>query len=435
MMPITLDAAFASVGELKARLGITTSTGDAVRGEILTGVSRAMESYAGRPLMRRHGVTEFFRGTGRTIRLSASPVAHVHSVRESETSDFDTAGNYEELAEGADFVLDSTGEGAPAGQSGVLRRINGPWPGSENSLARTRVVYTGGYKTDTERNKENGQIVFGQNASDNVYDYDIKVFPYSSATRIFTAERLTEQELALNQAVVGSDIEERRAFIRFFTKGELLPSWSVVRLRLSIAYRSLSQISDMQAAVITLDPSQPALAGLEKIWTAGRSSDPEDAEYVKLPTATNWGSTGGILTPVLLDTDLIEPPHTWLERIQAVVDRTIGEGFIAIAVSAAFTGSTLYLYMGAHEHATATNRPVLTVDYANRFSDSFDVPDDLRHACLVQSIHDYRTRLSPGTLEESSRGVQVATGSSYVKGPAELLPEVKAVLDHYRRLI
>src|SRR5690606_5539621 len=99
---------------------------------------------------RAENFVEYFDGGGYSLRASLTPIVSVSSIRESETWDFDTSGEYTELTDGTDYVLapgrDPGHRISAPGGSGVIRRRVGRWMGNERSRpGQVRVTYTGGY--------------------------------------------------------------------------------------------------------------------------------------------------------------------------------------------------------------------------------------------------------------------------------------------------
>ena len=162
-----LPYGFATLAELKARLGINTSITDhnTTLQEIINGVSGAIESIAGRQLRRSHRTVEFFTGGGYLIRTRMAPIAKVHSIRESDTRDFETSDSYEELTEDATdgFMLERDAMGRESGASGFIRRLGQKWLGNANSPGLIRVEYTGGYKSEEEIALENATVILSGN--------------------------------------------------------------------------------------------------------------------------------------------------------------------------------------------------------------------------------------------------------------------------------
>lgn len=79
--------------------------------------------------------------------------------------------------------------------------------------------------------------------------------------------------------------------------------------------------------------------------------------------------------------------------------------------------------------------PRLELHHGWTFVDPFFTPDDLRHANLLQAVHEYQTRKSPGMISQYARGAASATGGGYMKTANMLLPEVAAAAARYRRII
>ena len=120
-----LDYGFVTLAQFKQRFGISAAdtTDDAMLQRLINDTAGMLENAAGRTLRRDHARTEYFRGGEYTIRVACSPIAKIHSIRESETRDFTTSGSYTELVDGTDYVVDEGQDGMRPGETGVIRRL------------------------------------------------------------------------------------------------------------------------------------------------------------------------------------------------------------------------------------------------------------------------------------------------------------------------
>lgn len=83
-----------------------------------------------------------------------------------------------------------------------------------------------------------------------------------------------------------------------------------------------------------------------------------------------------------------------------------------------------------HSNQPKPIKIVYTGGYEEVYSDSeyvLDVPDDLARACLLQVVFEFRSRRDLGLLS-----VTTPDGSISKSRSAELLPNVKKILDSYR---
>lgn len=391
--------AFATLAELKQRIGISVSdtTDDDLLTSLLDLTAGAIESAAGRPLRRCHARTEYFTGGSAVIQLDAYPIAKIHSVRESLTRDFETAGEYEELVEGTDFVVDP-GPGGRYGETGQLRRIGGRWAGSKTAPGCVRAVYTGGYKTDAEVEVEKGVVTIS--AADEIVDFSVGS---QEAIVSETTDTLRGGEAAPHYLPV----------IRFDLKGRLLPTWRITEL--TLGYSSLAPTPTVYYDVGLFKFLDPLSASLSALLAAVEST--ADCPVIWPNDAADFD----VLTPISSVLNTQEDLDLFFASI------TSGR------VSFFFNGVQPF-QIGATRHASPENRPSLTVRHWPTVADPYVTPDDLRNANLLQAVHEYMTRRTPGMISQATRGTMMPSGSSYLKTAADLLPEVQRIALGYRRL-
>src|SRR3990172_3116859 len=410
-----LDFELARLADLKRRLGIATNdiTDDVLLNSVLDLSSALIESAAGRTLRRDHARVETFPGGKKTVRLSMSPIAKVHSIRESETGDFETAANYEELVEGTDFIIDG-GDGGDArrtGESGVLRRLDQNWESGADGRMSVRVVYTAGYKTDGEVAAENGVVAIS--AGNLINRFIVR------QTGTGGYEVLNANDVLLRVYAGGTSAfdEIARAFFRFslISDSFVLPVWSVTSSVLAIT-ATCSSTGSPSAYVLSRDPLlQGDISGL--------FASPLVSGAVSLGTIITFdtpGTTNDGSYTLSLSNEL------------AILALTAIDGFVAFSVCV--TNPNIDALYDINSPLSASGRPILTIRHGLAFTDPFTVPDDLRQANIVQAVAEYQTRNTPGFTDQAMRGVSIASGASYKKPVAGLLPEVKEVAMRYRRL-
>jgi hypothetical protein len=136
---------FCTKAEVVARLQLGSDTSfDTIIDQLVLGVATMMEGIAGRQL-HQEAVTEYHSGGTELIRVAVSPIKTTGTVtiRESESYDWTTSGEYTELAVNEDYIFRP---GERPGSSGIIRRLNQFWSGNHETLPGTiKVVYTGGY--------------------------------------------------------------------------------------------------------------------------------------------------------------------------------------------------------------------------------------------------------------------------------------------------
>ena len=397
------EAAMASVETLKRFLGHTSTTHDALFRDILLGVSGAIEAEAGRPLRRGHALVERFAGGDRTIRVRQAPIAQIHSIRESTDRDFETAGAYEELVEGEDYVLESDQEGEPAGHCGVIRRLNGRWLGSEKNPGLVRVEYTGGYKTDDEATLENSSVS-AYAAYDYTVDYDgVETYSVSEEDE----DTITAREVDANQ----------RAAIQFDTEGLVLPTWRLIEVELKLTMAAGG--SGTHNANIVVPNLNLMTSPLSSIYgacgDAGRRVTPQ------LLTSTDFTTfTFTITYPAYL---------VWIEQ-------QIRRGYAAFgAFMSTDMGFGTYGRIRASEHTDPLVRPQVAINHRPELGNAFVMPNDLEHACVLQAAHVFKTRGAPGFTRESTGGTPSGSGASYGRPVLPLLPAVERIARRYRWIV
>ncbi len=418
MIPFTYEAGFVTLAELKTYLGISGTDKDTLLTALIFNVSQAIEGWCGRSLLRRHFATERYRGGRELIRVEAAPIAKIHSVRESETRDFSDSDNYEELVEGTDYVFENLNDGDAAGAAGVLRRLSGRWLGSERNPGRIQVKYTGGYKTPAEVSAEQGTTSIGQNANDEVLGFTIKT------DRASESDFIQESE---SSGVVSIELDvthERRAFLRFVSAGIILPSWNITGITLNYKYR-MENVNTIFIAGLDQDL---LIGDYETIWNS-MTATASGLSPFQFGPGTAWATTN---YPLYTDqTDDAQETALAESAYRDQLRNSLANGFIGFGFSILSTASIMGIQ--GPSATTLTDRPLVTVTHRAGFSDVFGVPFDLKHACLIQTSNDYRTRRSPGMRGESARGIAIASGASYLKDSTVLLPEVKSIVERYRR--
>lgn len=407
------SAGIATLAQVKRRLSIADAVDDALLQDIINGVSGAMEAYCGRRLRRDHRRTEYFRGGSEVIRVQVYPIAKIHSIRESSTRDFSDSGAYVELVEGEDYVLESSEQGEQPGYSGLIRRI-GRWLGSDGMPGTIQVVYTGGYKTADEEALENQTVVIS--ASDEVSDYGIlqtSVTDLAGTTTSYQLINETDTEIPL---VVG--LTPRKSTLRF-SSPSILPVWAMYNMTLAFRMRA--------TAFGSITPTIRCIA---------------DDPRLRGSLSTIYAATGAeIVTPPTLSSNALAAYSVNLHglsnysAILSLLNSTMAVGHISFLFGRSDAAQTETLYIAASEDATPANRPTLSISHGLAFLDPYSIDSDLVSACAVQSVHDYQTRKQPGMRNQANRGVAIASGSSYMKDPAELLPYVKSVVDRYARAV
>lgn|GEM_PF-6247115 len=416
-MPI-FTAPMAAIEQVKDRLGVASSDTslDAVLQEALEAVSAEIEQEAGRRLRRSHRVTEYVAGGTRLIELKHFPIANIESIRESDTRDFETEGAYTELIEGTDYILEPV---RAKNESGIIRRLDQEWMGSERDPGKVRIIYTGGYKTPTELALENKTITI--QGSTHTKDFTVQrsqnVDPEYYARDFEDAEEIKFKVGEPADAFV-SEI----AIVRFDltqTGLTVLPAWQIIEGTLTAAWRKdAASAGGVPINVGLISEADPLQGVLGKIWLASKES---------LGLADN--------TLVSNDFEDFTVALITSEEARTIVQQTAGEGYIAFAFYMDETDDANEGVFGWLKSSDATEgtRPSLELKYQNQFADTHSMPDDLRNACLIQTIHEFQRRVNPGRLQASMRGITIASGSLEMFNELDLLPGVKAVARSYRR--
>jgi uncharacterized phiE125 gp8 family phage protein len=120
------------LADVKARLDITDSSKDALLGDIITAVSRAIEQHCQREFYQESRTRVFdTRRKDEALALPAYPVSSITSVKTSTDFDFSTA----TAIDSGDYDVDD--------ETGLLFYL-GAWPVGRRTV---QVVYTGGIAT------------------------------------------------------------------------------------------------------------------------------------------------------------------------------------------------------------------------------------------------------------------------------------------------
>ncbi|HUS98633.1 MAG TPA: hypothetical protein VMX97_18055 [Hyphomicrobiaceae bacterium] len=422
-----LDA-FATLAELKSWLGIATNdtTDDALLLSMLRGTAGVIEGMAGRPLIRKHAREEVFVGGRETIRIDVPPIAKLHSVRESETRDFETSGAYEELAEGTDFVFDEIG-GGREGESGVIRRLDGKWLGSAKSPGRVRVVYTGGFKTDGESEIENARVTLSDASAISIYTLTMPgTDTYTVSAEYFDDDTPDTSRCILPYYSIPSSRDYSLGVLRFDLTGLILPTWNLVQCDLywsNIETDEAKQTTIVPVLFATPD-LDPAGSDYESLWDEiSVGGNGHDVANVSCLSSGGWYQNAML---GIMDTS----------AIVALFQQAAIQGFLAFGFRIYYYGADYNISMKiAHTSvANPLHRPYVTITHRRSILDPFVVPADLRQANLIQAAHEFQTRRSPGLISTFTRGASVSTGGGMMKPTARLLPEVQDVALRYRHL-
>jgi len=407
------DAGFATLDGLKERLRISDTSEDTLLQDLLVQTAAAIERTAGRTLRRRHKLTEYPQGGETIIRLGMTHIAKVHSVRESSTRDFTTSGAYTELEKGTDYVLEGGRTGEQQGESGILRRLNGQWLGTESSPGQVQVIYTGGFKTDEEIAAENKE--FSIEEASGIMDYVVESIQNTGIGLV----NIDDPDMQLD----GTTTVTRRALLRFNLENILLPTWAITRASLRLAGKTTASPGSIRIQSIRVDPIFQG--DLDLLATAYADT------YTELVGDLDYNSASYVAASQSIDSQLSN-----FAAIKANMLETIAtNGFIAFVLSAMnVIPSAQTLDCASSENAIAALKPKLTLRHGITFADPYTTPEDLRRANLIQAVHDYKTRATPGIEQESARGVSIASGTLRVMRPVNLLPAVKEVAESYRRM-
>ena len=431
-----LDYGFATLADLKLRLDIKDVTDDTLLAAILDQTAGTIEGVAGRTLRRDHARTEVCNGNSDLLRVNVSPIAKVHSIRESETGDFVTAANYAELVEGTDFFIEGGlgGDSGRPGEPALIRRLgNLKWMGAwAGVVARTRVMYTGGFKTDEEKALENSKLTISS-VSD-IEALELHGLLNVASPHLAKAAWLHRYDSTSQAFQYASSCYPLDPYAASYAM------WAILRFKLSQIILPTWQIDPTQ---LTLSFSVAGDASVPKYGVVILPFDPSTRKADELVYRL-WGKQGYLATELLTLADTLDLPtdadtlphnqqvaHSTFAQADAIM-LAIREGVIAFAFQPAVGNTTIQV--GMPECTAAENRPSVTLSHRVSFFDVFTVPDDLRNANILQAIHEYQTRKTPGMISQAMRGVSIASGASYMKTLAALLPEVEAVAMHYRRL-
>lgn len=429
------ETGMALLSEVKARLDIDSedTTDDAVLAEMLKGISGAIEAAAGRPLRRAHCVRERFTGGRPLIQVARAPIAGIHWIRESWDRDFETEGNYTELVEGTDYILEAGNE--RPGESGWIRRLNGDWPGNQRNPGLIEVCYTGGYRTpDEDALLATGTVTFDGSHNTDLVDVLSVAAHYVSGTQYGYLNRF----MGANTAKVGVEYSSEISYVNrglaVFRPGQvLIPAWEIVEATLTLYFSRADGTftTSVDAHILPHDP----LTYLNKptdLWTLiGAAAADTPSGFIG--TVVQGPTAQAVTCTLHADTSGF-PSGTNMKLLNAMLRK----GFLAFSfVSLNETPITVARAAGiaTPRHATVSNRPSLMLVYRDSLGDCWGMPGDLRHACLLQTVADWQTRKIPSMRQETQRGVSISSGVSYLKDPSDLLPEVVRIAQRYSRMV
>lgn len=402
------EFSFATLDQLKRRLNIATTDYDQALTEALRFSSAAIERAAGRRLRRFPAKTERFTGGGKLIRLSVSPIARVHYLRESYDRNFSDSSLYTELVQDTDYVMDTDFDGEIPGSSGILRRINGCWAGSIGEPGTIEARYTGGYKTDDETVLENKEIILSE--ASRVQDFEVQRVGAGTPSPYYeiTGESATELRIETDTAF------PRYRPIFFVDVSSLLnPTWGIIVFKLEITAKLTSGTRDLTARIMATNGLSNNLSAL----------------FDAVATGTQLGDTYTLSSMTFVPVTFIMT----LDTTRSAIESTIADGHITIGIDSPNSGAFGAVIRSMDEPDPAL-RPKITIKHRPGPSDPFVMEDDLRVANLIQAAHDHYIRSSPGALFEAQRGVAIASGSTVQKKEAGLLPYVLDIARRYRRL-
>lgn len=418
-MSVQFIAPMATLDEIKARLSFGSAPHelDDVLREILLGASATIEREARRRLRREHKIVEIHSGGGRLIRTRMSPIAKIHSIRESADRDFTTLNAYTELEELEDYVIEP--DQGERGESGIIRRIGAQWMGNEEAEpSQVRIEYTAGFKTPEEVENESGQITV-VNTGD-IIDYQIAKLPSGTSGFAFVAENETASE------IVASDIGNFRNAIIGFNVKNLLPVWAISEITLRVTVKKEGSV-DWSIKVMPQDAR--VMGNLEAIFVAAPNLNVNAAAWVGPLLSTSFTETE-IHIHELVDEPIF---GNVFNSVKTVLAETAKLGYAAFNFSQPSDSGNGTITTAASENASIS-KPQLTIRHGLTFTDEYSMRDDLRNACLTQAIHEFQFRKSPGELQSSMRGISIASGQLSVKNEMKLLPGVQAVAESYRRM-
>jgi len=406
------DRGFATVAEVKSRMGIVDSTDDAIITEIVRSTAGTIENLAGRPLLRRHALVETLSGGERTIRLRSSPIVQVHIVRESATRDFDDSDNYTELVEGTGYILEAGAGGRP-GSDGVLRRLGRNWLGNEQDNAgQIQVTYTGGYKTDDEIALEDSTLTL--NSVTDTLDYNI----VHDEGIDYQLTGLTDTTILASRTVFDTIL---RAFLRFTLQDVFMPTWNISTFEVSL-FATAASGTNLRVYVLSVDAARNSATNLVNLW----------ADMNTAGSALQLGATTSV-DPGPVEYTFALSNTTGLVAMETLILAAVNTGQLSVGVRLNDEETQSSVIITSSE-GTSGQTPKLTILHHRLLDDPHTVPGDLRHANVLQASYEFQQRRTVGVRFSSQRGVAVASGAAVSKNPTEILPEVEVIAKRYRRL-
>jgi len=425
---MAFSAPMALLADLKARLKIGDTSDDVVLAEMLLAVSGAVEAVAGRPLRRGHCVRERFAGGSSLLRTNLAPIAQIHWIRESYDYDFGDPDAYTELEYGDDYVLEAGSRGELPGETGWVRKVNGAFLGTLDAPGMVEVCYTGGYKTPGEVALENGSLTFDGTVNMVLVDAFSVAARYESDTLDgYLAQFLLADTCKVGAELSGAIRKANTGFVVFHPGNVLIPTWEIVEATLTLFFNRTDGTTDTNVSgfVLPLDP-RAQLRNLGDLYDYATALT--DGQILANLVRNSASFSVQAMT---IHSDVAYHCGDNMARVNA----TLRQGFLAFAFRAPFSSATLAAGIATPRHATAGNRPSLVLVHRDTLYDPFVMPDDLRHATLVQTANDWGIRRQPGFRQETQRGVSISSGVSYLKDPADLLPEVEKVARSYARFV
>lgn len=414
---ISIEAGFATLAEIKTRLTITDTVDDDIFTSLLKNVSAAFGAFLGRELRRGYGVRDVLPGGVKVARLSRWPIVAIHSVRESSTRDFETVGNYTELVEGTDWIIEPSQRRRP-GELGFIRRLNGRFMGSEENPGQTEVIYSAGWKTANEIALEDAEVTITNVVG--VEDFAVVMSDAPSEDAIYQISNL-DSDIDIGGELDTPAPAARRGVIRFDLSASIMPTWRIIEATLNFKYLLASGVGpSVNLGVMLLDP-QSLFSDASALWTAAGVT----------PIVDTRDYDQASLTAVAITIHSTYPTYNQVAAMDRI-NETASRGFAAFGWKRATeTFADLSVLLSHSESTSSSDRPNLVLKHRNTLVDPFAVPLDLQEACLMQSIDWYQTRKRPGMKAEVMRGIGVASGVSYLKNPSSLLPAVKTILINY----
>lgn len=410
---------FATLGEFKTHLKISNTEDDSLINQILRNVSGALEmAGAGRRLRRVHRQIETFAGGGRLLHTAFAPIAKIHSIRESSTRDFDTSGAYEELEEGTDFVLESGSNGEPVGESGIIRRLNTLWLGSKTSPGQVQVKYTAGYETDDEAAQANVTHTISSDSS--MIDFGMSGIT-EIAQDIFDDDT---EEINLSATTSLS----RKGFLRVDLTGIVPLSMLITKLSLTLSARTqIFSGATPAIRIIQLAGDPQIQSNLQTMWNLS-----------SLPDSQSWENEAeyAVAGPSAVTVSADSTDDDWDTILAAIEDTREAGNFIAFSMLPIGINPIAgdQIWQQSIQNTNSSYKPSLQLRTGKSFHDFFQVPPDLKQACIIQSVHEYKQRSNPGLKARTARGVAIASGIAIQKDAVSLLPEVVEIMLRYRRM-